>query len=190
MKNTKKWINIRKIYVLCCLIITVSMVLPMTTHAATKTLNVTRVTQAKSKWCWATASEMVGKYNVSTARDQWGVVELIRGNTYPDKGGTPSNMVSGIEYVSEYTKDASWVGYLLSITTIQSYINQGKPMIGRLDWGDNKGHAIVFSGYNNSNVRCIDPWQNTSTTYYTYDALSNGGTFLTGTGQISHTIYY
>ena len=180
----------RKRLILCCLILFISFVLPMNVSAATKTLSVPRVTQAKTKWCWAAASEMVGKYGVSTTRNQWGVVELIWGSAYPNLGGSVNNMVSGVEYVSEYTKDASSVSYLLSLSTIQSKIDQGKPMIGRLKWDEARGHAIVFSGYNGSNIRCIDPWEDTSTTYYSYDALLNGSTFLTGTGVISHTVYY
>ncbi len=182
----------RKISYLLCAIITIFLTLPITTFAASKTLGVTRVTQAKSNWCWAAASEMVGKYGVSTSRDQWGVVELIWGNACPNLGGSVNNMVSGVEYVSGYTKDAKFVAYLLSNSTIQSNINNGKPMIGRLEWAKDKdsGHAIVFSGYDGSKILCIDPWENTKTTYYTYQQLSTGGTFLTGTGKISHTIYY
>ena len=56
----------RKRLILCCLILFISFVLPMNVSAATKTLSVPRVTQAKTKWCWAAASEMVGKYGVST----------------------------------------------------------------------------------------------------------------------------
>ena len=115
---------------------------------------------------------------------------MIWGSAYPNLGGSVNNMVSGVEYVSEYTKDASSVSYLLSLSTIQSKIDQGKPMIGRLKWDEERGHAIVFSGYNGSNIRRIDPWEDTSTTYYSYDALLNGSTFLTGTGVISHTVYY
>lgn len=161
-----------------------------TTFAASKTLNVTRVRQAKSNWCWAASSEMVGRYGVSTSRDQWAVVNLIWGPTYPNQPGSVANMVSGVQFVSNYTKQAKSSSSLLSLSNIQSRINSGKPMIARLAWNSGDGHAIVLSGYSNSQIRCIDPWENTSTTYYEYNKLKNGGSFLTGTGKATHTVYY
>lgn len=133
---------------------------------------------------------MVGKYGVSTSRDQTAVVNLIWGSSLPNRSGSVANMVSGVQYVSNYTKSAKSVNCLLSLNNVQSYINAGKPMIGRIAWNSSGGHAIVFSGYKDSSIRCIDPWENTSTTYYSYTTLYNGGTFLTGTGKISHTVYY
>lgn len=161
-----------------------------TSYAVSNTLSVTRVKQAKSQWCWAAAAEMVGKYGTSSSRTQWEVVNLIWGPTYPNVSGSVANMVSGVQYVSNYTKSAKSINVLLTLSNVQSYINAGKPMIARLAWNTSGGHAIVLSGYSDNRIRCIDPWENTSTTYYLYTSLNSGGTFLTGSGKVSHTIYY
>lgn len=75
---------------------------------------------------------MVGKYGVSTSRDQTAVVNLIWGSSLPNRSGSVANMVSGVQYVSNYTKSAKSVNCLLSLNNVQSYINAGKPMIGRI----------------------------------------------------------
>lgn len=183
----KIWFN------LCCICIALTMLLmSLEASAAARSLAVIRVRQAKSQWCWAACCEMVGGWRVSTSRDQWAVVNLIWGGTYPDLPGSVDNIVSGVQFVSGYTKSAKSVNEMLSYSSIQSNINASKPMVGLLRWNNGGGHAIVFAGYNDDNnkVRCIDPLENTATQYYTYNALKYSGTFSTGSGQITHTVYY
>ena len=158
-------------------------------EAATKVLSVSRVKQDKSNWCWAAASEMVGGYKVSGAPTQWQVVELIFGNAYPNVGGSVDNMVSGVQYVSKYTKKA-YVSSFSSLPSLQSEINAGKPMIIRMGWNAGGGHAIVGAGYSDSSIYAIDPWENTSNRYYAYTLLKNGGTIATGTGKATHAVLY
>ena len=158
-------------------------------EAATKVLSVSRVKQDKSNWCWAAASEMVGGYKVSGAPTQWQVVELIFGNAYPNVGGSVDNMVSGVQYVSKYTKKA-YVSSFSSLSSLQSEINAGKPMIIRMGWNAGGGHAIVGAGYSDSSIYAIDPWENTSNRYYAYTLLKNGGTIATGTGKATHAVLY
>lgn len=133
---------------------------------------------------------MVGTYGTSSTRDQWAIVEFIWGSTYPNLGGDANKEAGGIEFASNYTKDARIANYILSLSKIKGFINSNKPMLTRLQWNNGGGHAIVFSGYNEDKIRCIDPWEDTPTTYYSYDDLKNGGDFLTGSGKVIGNVYY
>lgn len=159
-------------------------------QAASKTLGVRRVEQQESKWCWAACSEMVGKYGTSSKLTQRDAVRLIWGDTYPNKAGTVANMVSCVQYISDYKKKAKSVSCLLSLENIKNNINAGKPMIGRISWTNGDGHAVVFSGYNDAKIRIVDPAKNKPIIYLSYNDLKSKAKFKSGTGKITHTVYY
>lgn len=152
---------------------------------------VQRVQQAKSNWCWAAGAEMVGAYKTTYPKDQWAIVGFIYGTSYPNVAGSISNVVSGVEYASNYTKDARSSAFI-SLTSLTNEISAKQhPVLIRIGWSNsNSGHVVVASGYNGSDIKIIDPWENTATQYYTYSSLANGGTFANGTGTATHVVLY
>lgn len=185
----KKKVKIIVISVIVCSILTNVNVV----HAASGACflgGVERVQQAKSNWCWAACAEMVGVYETTSTLDQWDVVALIYGSTYPNNSGSVFNIVSGINYVSRNTKAASFSRFI-SLETLQSEIgDKHHPLVIRLAWESGGGHFVVAKGYNGSSINIIDPWGNTATQYYSYASLLNGGTFANGTGTAEHVVFY
>ena len=76
------------------------MTLTVPVFAASKTLGVSEIDQNKTYWCWASCSEMIGKYyNSGSNRDQYAIVKKIKGNTDNQKG-TITNICDAIKYAS------------------------------------------------------------------------------------------
>lgn len=155
-------------------------------------LDVSRVRQARDKWCWAAASESVGGYNLNNYRDQYDIVNYIKGSSSINEGGTNDEIMRAINYSSMNMKSASVYGEPFSFSRIVSSVDSLKPFVIIMRWNSGKGHAIVCSGYNSNNrlVYCVDPWEDTTNTYYSYSDLVNGTHIETGTGTFEDTIYY
>lgn len=160
-----------------------------TVSAGTRVLPVKKVVQAKSNWCWAAASEMVGAYGVTTSLGQADVVALIHGNTLPNLGGSVNNMVSGVQYVSNYTKQAYSSGFV-SLASATAQINNSHPFIIRVAWDNGGGHAVVCAGYSDASLYIVDPEQSNATRYYSYTTFANGGAIGHQTGHASHAFLY
>ena len=65
-----------------------------------KLWGVSEIDQNKTKWCWASCSEMIGKYyNSGSNRDQYAIVKKIKGNT-DNQTGTITNICDAIKYAS------------------------------------------------------------------------------------------
>ncbi|MBU5445199.1 C39 family peptidase [Paenibacillus sp. MSJ-34] len=160
--------------------------------AASKTLSLTRIQQAKTNWCWAAASEMVGKYkNSSTTKTQWDVVLQEKGKDYPNVGGTVSNIKNGIKLVGGNKVTVTDSSSPLSFATIQSQIDSANPSVMWIDWNSGGAHVVVSAGYDttDSKVYAVDPWEDISNQYYKYDALVKGTTLASGTGKYTKSIY-
>lgn len=73
------------------------MTLTVPVFAASKTLGVSEIDQNKTKWCWASCSEMIGKYyNSGSNRDQYAIVTINEqisnfAQTYPTNLKASSN---------------------------------------------------------------------------------------------------
>lgn len=66
------------------IVVALFFALAIPAFAASKTLGVSEIDQNKTEWCWAACSEMIGKYYDSGSnRDQYDLVEYIKGNTGP-----------------------------------------------------------------------------------------------------------
>lgn len=64
------------------IVVALFFALAIPAFAASKTLGVSEIDQNKTEWCWAACSEMIGKYYDSGSnRDQYDLVEYIKGNT-------------------------------------------------------------------------------------------------------------
>lgn len=178
------------------LIIPVALVLIMlmgTTAFAARTLSITQVVQAKTNWCWAACSEMVGRYqNSNSTRDQWAVVKEVKGSSYPNDGGTTSEIQQGIRYASvntvTYTNSST-----LTFAKHESHIDNSDPLVVWMSWNSGNAHVVVCAGYKTSGstdyLYLIDPIEDTTKEYYNYTSLKNGTSIQSGTGKYTTTIY-
>ena len=182
MNKRKKKYAIR---VFCALALLFSMVI--TVSAASTTLDVKRVKQAKSQWCWAAVGEMIGTYmNSSSSRTQWDIVAYIKGSKYPDDPGSDNEIIKGIKYASMNTVTYT-SGSTLSWDEHVTNIESGYPIGVKMDWNSNGAHALVCAGtktIGQSNyLYIIDPWEDYSSELYKYTELKNGTTIHSGTGK-------
>jgi hypothetical protein len=166
----------------------------ITTTVFAATLDVNRVTQAKTNWSWAATCEMIGTYqNTDSNRTQWDVVKQIKGSNYPNVGGSVTDIKNGITYASmdlvTYTS-----GSTLSWSNHTSNIDNSNPIAMWIAWDNNGGaHAVVCAGTKTTSgtnyLYVIDPWEDTDSTWYGYEALKNGTTLLTGNGKYMQSFW-
>lgn len=161
--------------------------------AASKTLGVSEIDQNKTKWCWAACSEMIGKYYDSGSnRDQYDLVEYIKGNT-DNQAGTASNICDAIKYVSNNCVTFTSKSSALSFSECETEIDNSDPFIVWLQ-GKNGAisHVIVASGYKTGSTNylyILDPSPNVDAQYFSYTGLVNGSTGTLGTRCYETTIY-
>lgn len=170
-----------------------TMMLSISVTALASTVNVTRVRQAKSNWCWAATSEMVGRsVNRSSTMTQWDVVGYVKGSNYPNVGGTSEDMKKGIAYASANTVSYTF-GRTLSWDDHKSNIESGYPIAVWVDWYGGGAHALACAGTQtisgNNYLYIIDPWENNASTWYKYDALKNGTRIQSGVGQYDYSFW-
>lgn len=168
-------------------LLALTLVLSMAIVAHAATLDVTRVKQAKSKWCWAATSQMIGNYmNSGSSRTQWDVVAYIKGSSYPDRGGSTSDIEKGIKYASGDTVTYT-SGSTRSWSSHTSDINNGNPIGVWMNWDSGGAHALVCAGTKTSGgsnyLYIIDPWEDNTSEWYKYDSMKNGCTIQSGTGS-------
>lgn len=176
----------KKIHFLSVLLALV-LVFSTTITASAATLDVTRVKQAKTNWCWAATSQMIGNYmNSSSNRTQWDVVAYVKNSSYPNTGGTTSDIKKGIKYASNdavtYTSGStrSWASHTSDIDT-------GNPIGVWMNWDNGGAHALVCAGTKTSSgsnyLYIIDPWEDNTSEWYNYTSLKNGTQIQSGMGS-------
>ena len=146
-------------------------------------VSVTRVTQAKSAWCWAACSEMMGKamYN-SSPSTQYDVAFWLKGTEseyYPNVGGTLNDTADGSDIISEYSYYFI-TDSILSYSDLVAEMKSDQPVIAGLH-GTLTSHMVVINGTELRDdssgtslyVYYIDPWDGTSHICL-YSALCDG----------------
>lgn len=175
------------------LMLTLVITFSTTTTVFAATLDVERVKQAKTNWCWAATSEMIGTYqNGDSSRTQWDIVKYLKGSSYPNKGGTVSDIKKAIKYSSKdlvtYTS-----GSTLSWSKHTSNINNSNPIAMWIDWNSGGAHAVVCAGTKTSSgnnyLYVLDPWENTTSTWYNYNSLKTGTQLETGNGKYTKSFW-
>ena len=129
------------------IVVALFFALAIPAFAASKTLGVSEIEQNKTEWCWAACSEMIGKYYDSGSnRDQYDLVEYIKGNTDNQPGNT-SNICDAIKYVSNNSVTFTSKSSALSFSECETEIDNSDPFIVWLQ-GKNGAlsHVIVASG--------------------------------------------
>jgi hypothetical protein len=176
-------------------VLMVVLMLSLATTAFAITLGVGRVTQANNKWCWAATAEMIGKFvNNNTSRDQWNIVNYVKGS-YVNATASVTETKSAINYALEgaatYTS-----GSTLSWNDHVSKINNYYPIGAWVDWSNGGSHMMVCAGTKTSGsndteyIYIIDPWEfSISDWYIYYNAIQNGADFQSGTGIYVTSFY-
>lgn len=165
--------------------------LTVTAFAASITLGVSEIDQNKTYWCWAACSEMIGKYyNSNSDKDQYDIVEEVKGNTN-NQGGSSDDICEAIQYASGNTVTFQTRESALSFSSCQTEIDNSDPFVVWLA-GTSMSHVIVASGYKTGSTNylyIIDPSPNVSAQYFSYTALVNGTTGTLGTRCYERTMY-
>ncbi len=169
------------------MLIAMLLVFSTVVTASATTLNVTRVKQAKTKWCWAATSQMIGNYmNSSSNRSQWDVVAYVKDSSYPNVGGTTGDIRQGIRYASGSTVTYT-SGSICSWLSHTSNINSGNPIGVWMNWDSGGAHALVCAGTKTTSgsnyLYIIDPWEDNTSEWYNYNSLKNGTKIQSGTGS-------
>lgn len=159
-------------------------------HLMTSIINIPRQRQEKDNWCWAASAVMIGRYGTGSSISQTQVVKQVKGSVVND-GGTDSEVVSAIKYVSQYGKKPR-ITTPKSYVDMSNYIDQNKLFAIHMSWTTGGGHMIVGAGYSldGKSIYCVDPWENTQNRYYNYSGLVNGTTIATGRGRCTSLILY
>ena len=163
-------------------------------------VDIPRIPQAKSNWCWAACAEMAGKTVYPNAtRTQYSVVEYLKGNIgvpYPDVSGDVDDSAEGSTYVTNDT--ISFVSKFRGLFSIENGQWTFSEIAESLRGGNpvqvcggyynslgirTGGHVVViyqadliFSSSGSGNSYCIgyyDPWDDQNF-YCTYDAFCDG----------------
>lgn len=169
------------------------IMLAVPVFAASKTLGVSEIDQNKTKWCWAACSEMVGKYYDSGSnRDQYDIVEHVKGNT-DNQGGTTTNICDAVKYASNDSVTFTSKSSALSFSACETEIDNSDPFIVWLE-GTNgaMSHVIIANGYKTGStnyLHILDPSPNVDGQYFSYTGLVNGSTGTLGTRCYERTIY-
>lgn len=181
--------NMKNVLKIIGLLVAFSSMMPISSaSAASQTLGITKVSQAKSEWCWAACSEMVGKWGTSSLLNQWDVVFSIKGslvNPYPNVQGSISDMAQGCRYVSLGTTFNYSNGALGPGDIKDQIFTYTRPFIAGINYYLNGqktgGHAVVIKGYNDYTINInyydpgtgIDEWASYSSFIYG-NAIGNG----------------
>jgi hypothetical protein len=129
-------------------------------------LSVPSIAQKQSKWCWAAASEMLGKwifyrehgYDSETTRNQIDCVRLIKHNNdqslpysaLTNQGGSDAEYQRALNYVAtgnqNSTKFTASRPMVYSISQIDSRVFEWSSGVAIAITGPDEGHALVLKG--------------------------------------------
>ena len=139
------------------------------------------VQQARSNWCWAANSEMLGTYGISSNRNQYDIVSFIYGRDV-NEGGTSEQQVTAIKYVSMGAKDA-YIESRPQNDRVKSQLISYQPIkIGIKYKNENKSHAMSIYGFKEENGtnywKYVDPAVDTA-----YSKMTKTVSYLTDNGH-------
>jgi len=155
----------RKLALFLNLVIILSLIFAVSAQAAMTELVVTKITQAKTNWCWAAAAEMAGKYKYSSStRTQTDAVIYKKGSSSVNEVGDVYETEDATEYITydNYGLSATLPFFPWSFNKVKSSIDKGYPVIA-LVRGGGTGHYYVIRGYDGSTneIALNDPWDGT-----------------------------
>lgn len=146
-------------------------------------LDVNKVEQKKSNWCWAACAEMLGKYeNPTTNKDQYSVVKYLKGtsnNSYPNVGGTATDIATGAQYVADGNGVFYYSNEQKSYYDLNDIVNNYNNPIGMIFNVYNNGKSyglhsmILYQVDSKYELHFYDP-EGGRDYYVSYDAIVNG----------------
>lgn len=128
---------------------------------ASKQLNISMQAQQKSNWCWAGSGNTIATWfgrNYSQNQFCNAAFNRQQGSTCPNDQATLGNVQSALDWAG--INSGSYVSGWLRYSTVQTEINNNRPIETRIQWSSGGGHMHVLYGYDDSNswVYWGDPW--------------------------------
>jgi hypothetical protein len=147
-----------------------------------------RQQQQQTQWCWAAVSVAVNLYyHPTSGRTQCAVVNTALNQTTCCQNGStaqcnqPWFLDQALQIVGNLN---AFTGGKATLNTVQTEVNNCRPICMRIGWTAGGGHFVTVFGYSGTNINIADPWYGTSVVNHTtFPAGYNGG----GTWTHSYT---
>lgn len=162
-------------------------------------IDIDRVEQANSNWCWAACAVMVGPYCIDYSISQSAVVKKTLGN-YNNQSVDADLEEKADEYASDKKKNFKQeynVDGRIVFNDMRDLIDDNHPFVVRIIWiNENErpigGHSMVCIGYDQhfGSLELIDPSDRDNSGTYDYKELMSKFKRDGRTGYCSMILYY
>lgn len=114
-------------------------------------MDVKRISQGEHNWCWAAAVAMIGNYENGTNLSMQDVVRAVKGDTLPNEGGSPEEIIEAMEYI--LPSRGVEMRHEFKYDTFAWYVDKNHPVLVDLLLmvAETKYHTVVCAGYNKGN---------------------------------------
>ena len=181
----------KKVFLIVSMMLVMSFLTTESAAAAIKELDVPIYAQEKSKWCWAAAARMAGKYKYpNSTRNQGQIVAYIKGNSGVNEEASIFETVKATEYVTNNTIELSTtLLFNWSWSDIKVSIDNNYPAIALVN-KDGSGHYYVIRGYDSVTKEIVvnDPWLGRRYVV-SWEEFKNGG-WNDETRPYKYTVYF
>ncbi len=128
--------------------------------AEARVLNIPRIQQEQSNWCWDATSLMVIHYFGNTSLTQQQVADYAVGgqNVSNYSWGAPAPDHGIDEILNNWGVSNAYVASALSPDEQNTHYNSGNPVIIRWGWNGGGGHFVLGIGITGSQITINDPW--------------------------------
>ncbi|MFE9630238.1 papain-like cysteine protease family protein [Streptomyces sp. NPDC006463] len=155
---------------------------------AYKRLNITMQAQEKTNWCWAAGGNTIATwFGRNYSQNQFCNAAFNRQQGYdcPNNQATLGNVQTGLRWAG--ISSGSYVTGWLQYSTVQTEINNNRPVETRIQWSGGGGHMHVIYGYDTANswVYWGDPWPSSDR----YNWASHAWYVDNGTFSWTHSLY-
>ncbi|MEV5281095.1 papain-like cysteine protease family protein [Streptomyces sp. NPDC051994] len=129
--------------------------------ANSKRLNITMQAQQKDNWCWAASGNTIATwFGRGYTQNQFCNAAFGRTQGYdcPNWQADLGNVQTALNWAG--INSGSYVTGWLRYSTVQTEINNNRPIETRIQWSSGGGHMNVLYGYDDANswVYWGDPW--------------------------------
>ncbi|GLX36399.1 hypothetical protein Sros01_24720 [Streptomyces roseochromogenus] len=155
---------------------------------AYKRLDITMQAQQKTNWCWAASGNTVATwFGRSYSQNQFCNAAFNRqqGTECPNNQATLGNVQTALRWAG--INSGSYVTGWLQYSTVQTEINNDRPVETRIQWSNGGGHMHVIYGYDTASswVYWGDPWPSSDR----YNWASHAWYVDNGTFSWTHSLY-
>ncbi|MFD7334594.1 papain-like cysteine protease family protein [Streptomyces violascens] len=129
--------------------------------ASSKKLNITMQSQQKNNWCWAGSGNTIATwFGRNYTQNQFCNAAFGRAQGYdcPNWQADLGNVQNALDWAG--INSGSYVSGWLRYSTVQTEINNNRPIETRIQWSSGGGHMHVLYGYDDASswVYWGDPW--------------------------------